>query len=63
MSDQEEKKPAGAHRLGPLVAAEIHDGFVQGVVGSHMILQGLLAFLLRGRLGGLGGGFFVRRGF
>ena len=43
MSDQEEKKPAGAHRLGPLVAAEIHDGFVQGVVGSHMILQGLLA--------------------
>jgi signal transduction histidine kinase len=43
MSDRDEKKPTGAHRLGPLVAAEIHDGFVQGVVGSHMILQGLLA--------------------
>ena len=43
MSDQEEKKPREGNRLGPLVAAEIHDGFVQGVVGSHMILQGLLA--------------------
>lgn len=26
-----------------LLAAEIHDGFVQGVVGAHMVLQGVLA--------------------
>ena len=43
MTDQDSDKKNDANRLGPLVAAEIHDGFVQGVVGSHMILQGLLA--------------------
>ena len=43
MSEQREGKSIREHHLGPLLAAEIHDGFVQGVVGSHMILQGLLA--------------------
>ncbi len=43
MTDRDPDKTSDANRLGPLVAAEIHDGFVQGVVGSHMILQGLLA--------------------
>ncbi len=43
MTDRDSDKTSDANRLGPLVAAEIHDGFVQGVVGSHMILQGLLA--------------------
>jgi len=43
MSEQREGKSIRGHHLGPLLAAEIHDGFVQGVVGSHMILQGLLA--------------------
>ena len=43
MSEQREEKAMQRHHLGPLLAAEIHDGFVLGVVGSHMILQGLLA--------------------
>jgi len=43
MNEDGDKKAVGNNRLGPLLAAEIHDGFVQGVVGSHMILQGVLA--------------------
>ena len=43
MADRDESANGAAARLGPIIAAEIHDGFVQDVIGSHMILQGILA--------------------
>ena len=43
MTDQDEQPISATSRIGPMIAAEIHDGFVQDVIGSQMILQGILA--------------------